>query len=89
MELRITIEIWQKGKWFISKCPELDFISQGETSEEAKKNLLEVIQIQFEEMEETGTLDEYLAECSYEKRDNVIIPKIEMIGFEKFTLQVA
>ena len=89
MDINITIEVWQKGKWFIAKCPELDFISQGATRDEAKKNLLEVIRIQFEEMEETGTLDEYLAECSYEKRDNVIIPKIEMIGFEKLTLQVA
>ncbi len=89
MDLHITIEIWQKGKWFISKCPELDFISQGETREEAKKNLLEVIQIQFEEMDEIGTLDEYLAECGYEKKNDMFIPKVEMIGFEKYSFQEA
>ena len=55
MDINITIEVWQKGKWFIAKCPELDFISQGKTREEAKKNLLEVIQIQFEEMSQIGT----------------------------------
>ena len=60
MNLNVTIEIWHKGKWYVAKCPELDFISQGKTREEAKKNLLDVIQIQFEEMRQIGTLDEYL-----------------------------
>jgi predicted RNase H-like HicB family nuclease len=89
MDISITIEVWQKGKWFIAKCPELDFISQGKTREEAKNNLLEVIQIQFEEMSQIGTLDEYLTECGYEKQNNKIIPKTEMIGFEKYSLRVA
>jgi predicted RNase H-like HicB family nuclease len=89
MDINITIEVWQKGKWFIAKCPELDFISQGKTREEAKKNLLEVIQIQFEEMSQIGALDEYLTECGYEKQNNKIIPKTEMIGFEKYSLRVA
>ena len=39
-------------------------------------------------MSQTGALDEYLAECGYEKQDNTIIPKTEMIGFEKYSLQV-
>ena len=30
------------------------------------KNLLEVIEIQFEEMSRMGTLDEYLEECGYD-----------------------
>ena len=60
MNLNVIIEIWNKGKWYVAKCPELDFISQGKTREEAKSNLLEVIQIQFEEMSQIGTLDEYL-----------------------------
>jgi predicted RNase H-like HicB family nuclease len=89
MNLDVTIEVWHKGKWYVAKCLELDFISQGKTREEARSNLLEVIQIQFEEMSQTGALDEYLAECGYEKQDNTIIPKTEMIGFEKYSLQVA
>ena len=64
MLIHLTVEVWQKGKWFVAKCPELDFISQGKTREEAKKNLLEVIEIQFEEMRDLGTFDEYLAECA-------------------------
>jgi predicted RNase H-like HicB family nuclease len=72
MEINITIEVWQKWKWFVSKCPELDFVSQGKTREDAKKNLLEVIQIQIAEMKEMGTLNDYLAECGYERNDNNI-----------------
>ena len=89
MDINVTIEVWQKGKWFIAKCPELDFISQGLTREEAKKNLIEVIQIQIEEMDEMGTLVEYLAECGYERQNNKIISQVEMVGFEKHSLQVA
>ncbi|CAN2048969.1 Type II toxin-antitoxin system HicB family antitoxin [Candidatus Magnetomoraceae bacterium gMMP-1] len=89
MDINITIEIWQKGKWFIAKCPELDFISQGKTREDAKKNLFEVIQIQIEEMDEIGTLDDYLSECGYKKSNNKIISQTEMIGFEKHFLQLA
>ena len=89
MNLNVTIEVWRKGKWYIAKCPELDFISQGKTREEAKNNLLEVIQIQFEEMSQIGVLDEYLTECGYERQNNKIIPKTEMIGFEKYSLRMA
>ena len=60
MELSITIEIRKKGNWYVARTPELDFISQGRTREEAKKNLLEVARIQFTEMKEMGTLEDYL-----------------------------
>ena len=89
MLLNITIELWQKYKWYIAKSPELDFVSQGKTGEEAKKNLIEVINIQFHEMEEIGTLHEYLSECGFEFKNDNIFPKNEMIGFEKCSLEVA
>jgi len=54
----------------------------------AKKNLLEVIQIQFEEMHEMKTLDEYLDECGYKKKNKVYIPSTEMVSFEKHALEV-
>ena len=88
MVLDVTIEVWRKGDWFVAKCPELDFVSQGETREGAKKNLVEVIQIQFDEMDEMATLDDYLAECGYMKDDNLLVPQTEMIGFEKYSIQV-
>lgn len=60
MKLPVIIESWKKGLWYLARAPELDFISQGRTPEEARKNLLEVISIQFEEMKNMGTLEEYL-----------------------------
>jgi predicted RNase H-like HicB family nuclease len=88
MKLKATIELWQRGKWCIAKIPELDFIAQGKTIEEAKSNLLEVIKIQFAEMKEMGTFEDYLAECGFTVKDDTILPENEMIGFEKQMLQV-
>ena len=88
MQLRTTIEIWRKGSWFIAKCPELDFVSQGETAEEAKRNLLEVIQIQLKEMAALGTLDDYLLECGYVCEKGSFTSQSEMVGFEKSALHV-
>lgn len=88
MLLNITIELWRKAGWYVARSPELDFISQGKTPEEARKNLEEVINIQFQEMAELGTLEEYLAECGFEIENDTIIPKNEIIGFEKSSLHI-
>ena len=82
-ELNITIEIWRKGNWFLATAPELDFVSQGKTLQEAKHNLMEVIKIQFDEMKEMGTLDDYIAECGFIARGGRILPQKEIVGFEK------
>lgn len=59
MQVKLTAEVWQRGDWFIAKSPELDFVAQERTADEARQNLLEVVQIQFSEMRELGTLNEY------------------------------
>jgi len=89
MELEITIEVWQKGKWFIARCPELDFVSQGSSPEEARRNLLEVIQIQFEEMRALGSVEDYLLECGYTRDNGTFVSHSEMVGFEKSAVKVA
>ena len=83
MKLPLIIESWKKGSWYLARAPELDFISQGRTPEEARKNLLEVINIQFEEMKTMETLEEYLHECGFETKGDELTPQIEIIGFEK------
>lgn len=87
-QIKTTIELWQKGKWVIAKIPELDFVAQGHTIEEAKSNLREVIKIQIDEMRGLGTLEDYLAECGFEVRGDIIEPLNEMIGFEKQSVMV-
>ncbi len=89
MKLKATIELWQKGKWCVAKVPELDFVAQGLTIEEAKANLIEVINIQFTEMREMGMLEDYLTECGFILRDDTVEPENEILGFERHILQVA
>jgi predicted RNase H-like HicB family nuclease len=60
-KLILTGEIWPEGNMYTSYCPELDVASCGHTIEEAKKNLLEVIDIFIEETLEMETLREILA----------------------------
>ena len=88
MQLKATIEIWQKRDWYVATCPELDFVSQGPSPEDARRNLLEVIDIQFEEMSAMKTLEDYLLECGYEQSNGVSLLQPEMIRFEKFAMQV-
>ena len=88
MKIQLSIQIWRKGSWFLAKCPELDFVSQGKNREEAQKNLMEVIEIQFEEMTRMGTLEEYLEECGYGLSEDIAVPPPEMVGFEKLDMQV-
>ena len=72
------------------EMPRIRFCFSGRNQRGCKKkNLLEVIQIQIEEMKELGSLNDYLAECGYERNDNNIFPLPEMIGFEKHLLKVA
>jgi predicted RNase H-like HicB family nuclease len=88
MKLGLTIETWRQSNWYIARCPELDFVSQGRSVAEARRNLLEVIQIQFEEMTALGTLEDYLSECGYKRENGSLIPQSDLIGFEKSTMQV-
>ena len=88
MQLRATIQFWQKGDWIIAKIPELDFVTQGRTIEEAKSNIRDVVRIQFEEMRQLGTLEDYLMECGFEIKGDIVEPIYEMIGFEKQFVRV-
>jgi len=47
MKVKVTEEIWKEGDMYVSYCPELDMASCGKSVEEAKKNLKEVISINF------------------------------------------
>ena len=58
-------------------------VAQGCSVEMAKKNLLEVIGIQFEEMKYLGTLDDFLSQAGYQLEEGEILSEKEIIGFEK------
>ena len=48
MNKQITAIIEREGDGFVSLCPELDIVSQGETIESAKDNLKEAVELFFE-----------------------------------------
>lgn len=48
-------EIAKEENMYVSYCPELDIASCGETIEQAKKNLKEVISINIEESKKMDT----------------------------------
>ena len=54
--LVITEEIWKEGNMYVAHCPELDVVSCAKDIEEARKNLLEVIEIHLEETAKLGTI---------------------------------
>ena len=62
--LVVTEEIWKEGNMYTAYCPELDVISCGRDIDEARKNLLEVIEIQLEETVKLGTLETFLSDVS-------------------------
>jgi predicted RNase H-like HicB family nuclease len=45
---RFTAIIEREDKGYVALCPELDIASQGETVEEAKRNLTEALELFFE-----------------------------------------
>jgi hypothetical protein len=49
MKFKLTEELWKEGNMYVSYCPELDIASCGETVDQAKTNLKEVILINLEE----------------------------------------
>ncbi|MEW5872361.1 MAG: type II toxin-antitoxin system HicB family antitoxin [Chloroflexota bacterium] len=46
--IQLTALIEREDDWFIATCPELDIVSQGETIELARSNLLEAVEGFFE-----------------------------------------
>ncbi len=46
--LQLTAIIEREGNGYVSTCPELDIVSEGETVEEARLNLLEAVEGFFE-----------------------------------------
>jgi predicted RNase H-like HicB family nuclease len=48
-----TAIIEREGDGYVSLCPELDIASQGETVEEARRNLAEALELFFEHASES------------------------------------
>lgn len=50
MTMKFTTIYTREGKWFVAHCAELGVTSQGETLEEAERNLREVMGLYLEDI---------------------------------------
>jgi len=56
----LTALVWKEGDQYVSKCPELEVASCGDTIEEALENLKEAVELYIENAKELGILDDEL-----------------------------
>lgn len=88
-QIKFTNQIWQEGKMFVAYAPELDVSSCGKTTEEAKKNLLEAVELFLEEAKRIGSLDNILKEAGFVRgriKKRVIWRSPELLSLEKLSL---
>ena len=45
---RITVRITRDGDWYVSHCLDYDIVSQGQTRQEAKDNIIEAVSLFLE-----------------------------------------
>jgi predicted RNase H-like HicB family nuclease len=89
VKIKVTEEIWKEGNMYVSYCPELDIASCGESLEESKKNLKEVISINFVECRKTGTLNQLLQDAGFaEDQNNVLLARKELVSFSPLEVSI-
>jgi len=81
MKLKLTEELWKEGNMYVSYCPELDIASCGETVDQAKRNLYEVILINLGEAQKLGTLNDLLQEAGFDESKGIFASRKELVGF--------
>ena len=47
--MRLTAAVTHEGEWYVARCLEVEVASQGETVEEARSNLIEALELYFED----------------------------------------
>ncbi|MDP3639859.1 MAG: type II toxin-antitoxin system HicB family antitoxin [Nanoarchaeota archaeon] len=68
-ELILTVVIKKERGTYSSWCPELDVASQGNTVEEARKNLKEAVELHVETMVQNGDLQALLDKLGLTPKD--------------------
>lgn len=70
MTRQLTAIIEREDDMYVALCPELDIASQGETVDEARKNLVEALELFFETASDT--------EVAGRLHDEVYITRVEV-----------
>jgi predicted RNase H-like HicB family nuclease len=66
-KLTLTAIIWKEGDKYVSKCPELEVASCGDSVELALENLKEAVELYLENAKELGLIKE-IPEFAFEKK---------------------
>ena len=53
IEINLPIVIMKEGKWFVAACPPLDIATQGESEQEARENMADLIEEYLEDEDTT------------------------------------
>lgn len=72
-KVRVTATIWEEDGVFVSKCPEIDVASVGDTFDEALSNLTEAIELWIDNARELGIIDDYLPIMTTSEKSTRII----------------
>ena len=59
---QVTALIEREGNGYVALCPELDVASQGDTIEEARRNLIEALELFFETADPSEVRDRLRSE---------------------------
>lgn len=57
-KFNLTAVIWQENDVYVSKCPELEVASAGDTPKEALENLKEAVELYLENAEKLGMMED-------------------------------
>ena len=68
-ELILSVVIKREREGYSSWCPELDVASQGDSIEEARKNLQEAVELHVETMAQNGDLQALLDKLGLTTKD--------------------
>ena len=67
---QVTAIIEREGDGYVALCPELDIASQGDTVEEARRNLTEALELFFESADPSEVQDRL--------HDEVFVTRVEI-----------
>ena len=67
---QLTAIIEREGDGYVALCPELDIASQGDTVEEARRNLTEALELFFESADPSEVQDRL--------HDEVFVTRVEI-----------
>jgi predicted RNase H-like HicB family nuclease len=78
-QIILNVSIMEEDGGYSAVCTDLDVASQGESVDEAVRNVKEAIELYLESAKETGMMDEVLEKLGLNESDfeaEIVIPKI-------------